>query len=87
VWRLFLVGIGLGPTQSLFNMVSQSAAPMRQIGVATSTSMFLRQCGGMIGVSLFGAMLTSKMAQSIAKQFPGVNVDIGEMQKNGGDGR
>ncbi len=81
VWRLFLVGLGLGPTQSLFNMVSQSAAPMRQVGVATSTSMFLRQCGGMIGVSIFGAMLTSKMTESIAKQFPGINVDIGEMQK------
>lgn len=81
VWRLFIVGVGLGPSQSLFNMVSQSAAPLRQIGVATSTSMFLRQCGGMIGVSIFGAMLMSKMAETISKQFPGVKVDIGEMQK------
>lgn len=80
-WRLFLVGLGLGPSQSLFNMVSQSAAPINQIGVATSTSMFLRQCGGMIGVSIFGAMLTSKMTEIISQQFPGVNLDLGAMQK------
>jgi len=81
VWRLFLIGLGLGPSQSLFNMVSQSAAPIHQVGVATSTSMFLRQCGGMIGVSIFGAMLTSKMAESLAKQFPGMKIDMGAMQK------
>ncbi|MDP3494572.1 MAG: MDR family MFS transporter [Hyphomonadaceae bacterium] len=80
IWRLFLVGVGLGPSQSLFNMVSQSAAPVRQIGVATSTSMFLRQCGGMIGVSIFGAMLMAKMSESIATQLPGVKIDLGEMQ-------
>jgi EmrB/QacA subfamily drug resistance transporter len=81
VWRLFIVGIGLGPSQSLFNMVSQSAAPMRQIGVATSTSMFLRQCGGMIGVSIFGAMLMGEMTRSLSRQFPGIPINLGQMQK------
>lgn len=81
IWRLFLVGLGLGPSQSLFNMVSQSAAPIRQIGVATSTSMFLRQCGGMIGVSIFGAMLMAKMTEAISAKFPGFKLDLGEMQK------
>jgi EmrB/QacA subfamily drug resistance transporter len=81
VWRLFIVGVGLGPSQSLFNMVSQSAAPMKQVGVATSTGMFLRQCGGMIGVSILGAMLMSKLSESLSKQFPGIPVNLGEMQK------
>ncbi len=81
IWRLFIVGVGLGPSQSLFNMVSQSAAPIRQIGVATSTGMFLRQCGGMIGVSIFGAMLMSKLGESLAQQFPGVKIDLGKMQQ------
>ncbi len=83
IWRLFILGIGLGPSQSLFNMVSQSSAPIHQIGVATSTSMFLRQCGGMIGVSIFGALLLGQIAASlapIAGQL-GVEIDIGEMQR------
>lgn len=81
VWRLFIVGIGLGPSQSLFNIVSQSAAPVRQIGVATSTSMFLRQCGGMIGVSIFGAILMGEMTRSLSRQFPGLPINLGQMQK------
>jgi EmrB/QacA subfamily drug resistance transporter len=89
VWRLFVVGLGLGPSQSLFNMVSQSAAPVRQIGVATSTGMFLRQCGGMIGVSIFGAILVAKLSESVAARFPGVKVDLGQLQRmamTAGDG-
>src|SRR5690606_21329278 len=41
-WRLFIVGVGLGPSQSLFTLVAQNAAPMRQVGSATSTSQFCR---------------------------------------------
>ncbi len=81
IWRLFVLGVGLGPSQSLFNMVSQSAAPMRQIGVATSTTMFLRQCGGMIGVSIFGALLLAHISDSIGKLMPGAKVDLGDMQR------
>jgi len=54
---------------------------MRQIGVATSTTMFLRQCGGMIGVSLFGALLLAHISDSIGKLMPGAKIDLGEMQR------
>jgi EmrB/QacA subfamily drug resistance transporter len=81
IWRLFVIGIGLGPSQSLFNMVSQSSAPIRQVGVATSTGMFLRQCGGMIGVSIFGALLTSKLSESLSHLVPGGKVDLGQMER------
>jgi EmrB/QacA subfamily drug resistance transporter len=82
IWRLFTVGIGLGPSQSLFNMVSQSAAPARQIGVATSTGMFLRQMGGMIGVSIFGAVLTSRLTDTLSSRLPeGTRIDLGQMER------
>ena len=81
IWRLFVLGVGLGPSQSLFNMVSQSAAPIRQIGVATSTTMFIRQCGGMIGVSIFGALLLGKITELIGQLMPGADIDLGEMQR------
>lgn len=82
IWRLFVLGIGLGPTQSLFNMVSQSAAPVHQIGVATSTSMFLRQCGGMIGVSIFGALLISQITSYLHAAYPEIQgINLGAMQR------
>jgi hypothetical protein len=82
IWRLFIVGVGLGPSQSLFNMVSQSAAPLKQVGVATSTSMFLRQCGGMIGVAIFGALLLTKLSESpLAQMAPGGKIDLGQLER------
>jgi EmrB/QacA subfamily drug resistance transporter len=81
-WRLFVVGVGLGPSQSLFNLVAQSAAPIRQIGVATSTSMFLRQTGAMVGVSIFGAILTSELTSRFSAFLPeGERIDLGQMEK------
>ena len=43
----------------------------------------------MIGVSIFGAMMMSKMTESLTAQFPGIKIDLGEMQKMaamGGEG-
>ena len=60
--------------------------PVRQIGVATSTSMFLRQCGGMIGVSIFGAMLLAKMSEPIS-QDPGHEDRPRRDAAHGADGR
>src|SRR5262249_26990821 len=74
IWRLFVLGLGLGPSQSLFNLIAQSAAPVRQIGVATSTGMFLRQTGGLIGVAIFGALMTNKLNESLSKILPGFNL-------------
>lgn len=81
VWRLGLVGLGIGPAQSIFNIVAQSAAPIQQVGVATSTTMFLRQTGGLIGVSIFGAILSARLTSNLAKLAPeGTKIDLGEMR-------
>ena len=61
-WRVFVLGIGLGPTQSLFSLAVQNAVSPREIGVATSTSQFFRQIGSTIGVAMFGALLTNNLA-------------------------
>lgn len=82
LWRLFVLGLGLGPSQSLFNIVAQSAAPVRQLGVATSTSMFLRQTGGLIGVAIFGALMTAKLSEILRPLMPpGMEFDLGRMQE------
>ena len=80
VWRLFIIGLGLGPSQSIFTIIAQSASPVRQIGVATSTGMFLRQTGGLVGVSIFGALLTSKLTEKLSATFPGIRIDLGKLE-------
>ena len=61
-WRLGLLGFGLGPQQSLFNLAVQNAVSPQQIGVVTSANQFFRQIGSTVGVALFGAVLTQSLA-------------------------
>ena len=84
-WRLLIVGLGLGPSQSLYSLAIQNAVPPHQIGVATSGSQFFRQIGSTIGVALFGALLTHDIGYELARRAPpdaaGVHqvVDIGTL--------
>ena len=52
-WRMLVLGIGLGPGQSLFSLAVQNAMPISRLGVVTSSSQFFRQIGSTIGVALF----------------------------------
>lgn len=69
-WRLLILGIGLGPSQSLFTMAVQNAVDPRQIGVATSSGQFCRQIGATIGVALFGVALTQNLGHELARRAP-----------------
>ena len=68
--RMVVVGIGLGPSQSLVNLVVQSAFPLSQIGVATSSTQFFRQIGNTVGMALFGTLLTLNLTAELPKQLP-----------------
>jgi len=80
-WRMVVLGIGLGPGQSLFSMAIQNALPPGQMGVATSSSQFFRQIGSTIGVALFGTLLTNNLNAGLGAIMPGV--DIGTLQGMG----
>jgi EmrB/QacA subfamily drug resistance transporter len=69
-WRLLLVGLGLGPSQSLNNLAVQNAVPVSRIGIATSSSQFFRQIGSTVGVAIFGTLLTVNLTYEIPKNLP-----------------
>jgi EmrB/QacA subfamily drug resistance transporter len=85
-WRLLIVGLGLGPVQSLYSLAAQNAAPLNQIGIATSNSQFFRQIGSTVGIAIFGTVLTHNLAQELPQrlpQIPGMSaekLDMGHMQ-------
>jgi Na+/melibiose symporter-like transporter len=86
-WRLLIFGIGLGPGQSLFSLAVQNDTPPHRMGVATSSSQFVRQIGSTMGVALFGALLTSSLASELAEHAranPAAQIrqlDMGDLQK------
>ena len=60
-WRLALMGLGLGPLQSLYGIAVQNAVPANRIGVVTSANQFFRQIGSTVGVAVFGTLLTNNL--------------------------
>ena len=69
-WRLAITGIGLGPAQSLFNLVIQNSVPAPDLGTATSMSQFSRQLGATVGVAIFGTFLTHSLTDELPKHTP-----------------
>ena len=66
-WRVFVLGVGLGPAQGLFALVVQNAVPVSRLGVVTSANQFFRQIGSTVGVAIFGAVMTHVLSVEMAK--------------------
>jgi EmrB/QacA subfamily drug resistance transporter len=85
-WRMLLVGLGLGPAQSLYSLAAQNAAPVQQMGIATSSSQFFRQIGSTVGIAIFGTVLTHNLVRELPKAVPEMStvfagkIDLGRMQ-------
>ncbi|HUY60555.1 MAG TPA: MDR family MFS transporter [Candidatus Dormibacteraeota bacterium] len=71
-WML-VVGLGVGPSMSVYTVVVQNAVPMNRLGVATSSLTFFRQVGGTVGLAIAGTMVSS----SFATRLPGQLVRAG----------
>ena len=77
-WRMFVLGVGLGPSQSLFTLAMQNALPRNQLGVVTSSGQFFRQIGATLGVAVFGSLLTARLDAALGNVMPGL--DAGKLQ-------
>ena len=71
---MFLAGLGIGPTLSVFTIVVQNAVPFKFLGAATSNLTFFRQVGGSVGLALvgsyFGGQLVTNIPTELAKAAP-----------------
>jgi EmrB/QacA subfamily drug resistance transporter len=66
VGAMFLLGLGLGPTNAMFLVAVQATAAPHLLGTATSAHQFFRQVGGTLGVALFGALMAQQAALTFA---------------------
>lgn len=65
-----VVGVGIGPTMSVGTTSIQNAVPREMLGVGTAGFTLFRQIGGALGVSLFGALFSDRLATAIGGQMP-----------------
>ena len=67
---ILVFGAGLGLFMQVLVLVVQNAAPMKQMGVATSSVTFFRSMGGAIGASALGAVLTAAITREFGRFLP-----------------
>lgn len=62
---LGMMGVGMGFAIPSFLIAVQSSVAKRDMGTATSTLQFSRSIGGTLGVSVMGALLSSRLAAAL----------------------
>jgi len=71
---MFIAGLGIGPTLSVYTIVIQNAVPFSKLGVATSNLTFFRQIGGTVGLTIagtiFGTSLQTRLPTEIVASLP-----------------
>ena len=62
---MVIIGMGLGQLMQTLTLAAQNAVPAKDIGVATSSTMFFRQMGGTLGVAVFISILFNRLPEAI----------------------
>lgn len=63
---MFILGMGLGASMQPLVLIVQTAARGRDLGAATATNNFLREIGITLGVSIFGSVFSSRLADKLS---------------------
>jgi EmrB/QacA subfamily drug resistance transporter len=71
---MFVAGLGIGPTLSVFTIIVQNAVPFAKLGVATSNLTFFRQVGGSVGLALLGTVLGQRLTEDLPGRLSAAGV-------------
>ncbi|GAA5177659.1 hypothetical protein GCM10023322_02880 [Rugosimonospora acidiphila] len=70
LWEAFsymlIIGVGLGLSMQPLILAVQNGLALRDMGSGTATATFFRSLGGSVGVAALGAVLSNKLASSLA---------------------
>ena len=78
---MFLAGLGVGPTFSVFTIVIQNAVPFRQLGVATSNLTFFRQIGGSVALAIVGTVFATTFQEELVPQMSAAGVPTADRRR------
>lgn len=67
---MMIAGIGMGITMPVYTIAVQNAVPYSVLGVATSTTAFIRSFGGAVGLAVLGSVVNNRFAEGFISQIP-----------------
>ncbi|HLN63580.1 MAG TPA: MDR family MFS transporter, partial [Symbiobacteriaceae bacterium] len=76
IWRMVVVGAGIGPTMPLVGLAVTNSVPVREMGVATSTRSFFQSIGQTLAVSIFGVMLSTNLTAQMDSHFQPIRAEL-----------
>jgi hypothetical protein len=65
-----IVGFGMGFSITIFTSIIQNAVPYNMLGVATSSSTFIRSFGGAIGLAILGSIVNNRFLSNFIARLP-----------------
>lgn len=72
---MVVLGAGLGMVMQVLVLAVQNAVEHRDLGTATSAATFFRSMGGALGVAVFGAILSDRLATHIPERLAAAGVE------------
>jgi EmrB/QacA subfamily drug resistance transporter len=83
IWRMLLLGVGLGPVMPLLNLAMQNAIPYALVGTAVANRQFFQQLGQAVGAAVFGVILTTTLTHQITVELKPIMAQLpAEMQQS-----
>ena len=70
VYGMIVAGLGMGLLQPVYTVAVQNVAPRRQMGAATSSTIFFRSIGSTVGVAAFGSVMLIRYHRDFARAMP-----------------
>jgi EmrB/QacA subfamily drug resistance transporter len=74
---MVVVGLGIGCIMQVAVLAVQNAVDYRDLGTATSATVFFRILGGTFGTALFGAVLLNRLQRNLAELLPAGHAHLG----------
>jgi EmrB/QacA subfamily drug resistance transporter len=71
---MFVTGLGVGPTLSVFTIVIQASVPFSRLGVATGNLTFFRQIGASVGLALVGTIFADSFVGRLRPELVSAGV-------------
>ena len=67
---MFVLGLGIGISMTLFTIIVQNAFPAARIGQVTGVLSFCREIGGTIGLAVLGSVMTNRFHEHMHQHLP-----------------
>jgi EmrB/QacA subfamily drug resistance transporter len=67
---MVIAGLGMGLLQPVYTLAVQNVAPRRQMGAATSSTIFFRSIGATVGVAAFGSIMLTRYHTAFERSMP-----------------